>query len=1367
MAEYDYLDFSEENAQPTRAGGGLTRTNQTPETRDSGFVHTLGDIALAPVRGIEGAVQDVYKLADTLTLDALPNYDTRFLGESDTLAGQLVEGVSNFAAGFIPVAGWLGKAGKAGRFINLTTEAEKALSAAGKLGKAKALAAGRLAVAGAITDFAVFDGHEARLSNLVQQFPALENPVTEFLEAREDDPALVGRLRGALEGLGLTGLTEAMFLSLKALRAGRKARAAGGTPQEVEAAMDSAVPPEQLEAAVTGQPVQAGATGDLLDSAVRPSADTASEPGFLYHATNAERAREIQASGELKTFPPDFGTDQAAWPDGGVEPRSYWNPNAGTVHSFAPEEGASVVLRTRKTAAFKREGTGDFFARGPIAADQLEVLTADGWKPLTGAVPPSGGAAAQTLKPSAASMADALRALDVKPELVSEVEAALKRRTELAEQFDVGAGIPGENASGVSPRALTRDERLELELKKHDLNLSRYRGSDGAVHLVRTFEDMFDDAWRSGENPNLSRQTLEQQAEASMDSLSDMLQQPDRRALYLSIKKRSGIDAANLPRLNARIRAYKSLMLSFAEDIFKKLPRDGAITDTARLEFAQDLATFADITSNVKGLLAEQGRGLSANRIESQGITGLMNVLSDAASQARVIDTLGGRGSLDDLITKFRTAYGKGGVEGVAGMSKLAQATRGQKFVGILTEYWMNAILSGPRTIVVNGLSGMLLAAYRPLEAMLGAGLSRLGAAATGDAALARLHSDSFADAMKELVELAHAAPEAFKFAKAAAGSGDNFLDPLARVSDTNLSTGAQITAKNLNLPADSLSGRAVDFIGKSVRIPSRVLSGTDEFTKQLVYRSTARAQLVREGMKQGLSGEALAAHVTDQMDKLIWKGQAYSNAQLFNRGLEVAKQAGLTNREQQIEVATAWAQKNFDPKLSALSETAIRNAEDVTFTRPLPPNSLSAKLQRVVIQHPTLRFVMPFVRTPLNILSYAGQRFDVFGAAKALAAKRFPEYAAGLKDSQNRLIMDMMSNDPRRASDAVGRLAAGASIATWGFTMASQGIITGRGPSDPEQRRLLQQAGWQPYSIKTPRGYVSYARIDPFATMLGTIADLYDYGRYAPVEDQDKAETASYGLAVALANNFTNKSYLTGISNFVTMLEAPDRKAETFFQRYAGSLVPNVIGQSVDVADDNMRDVRGIVDSMTARIPGLSSTLPPQRNLFGEPIRRTRQLGSDQIGSVMNILVPVAYSEVSDSAVARELAALGHGFTPPKRTVHGLELTEFKNAQGQDAYDRWSELHGQIKIGGQTLPQALNRLIRSPQYTRLSELSTNEIDSPRISLINGMIQDYRRAAWTRVLREYPELNIADRSLTRQRGLLRQGRDTRFSTFGR
>lgn len=164
---------------------------QQPQEEDNLFF----DVAAAPFRGIEGAVQGAYNLADYVTFDSLPDYDERFLGRSTTTAGSFVEGVSQFMTGFVPIFGLAGKIGGAAKTGSL---AQRVIS-------------GRGLLAGAATDFTVFNGQEERLSNLIQQFPALQNPVTEFLAYDDDEGELEGRLKNVLEGLGLEAIGAGAF----------------------------------------------------------------------------------------------------------------------------------------------------------------------------------------------------------------------------------------------------------------------------------------------------------------------------------------------------------------------------------------------------------------------------------------------------------------------------------------------------------------------------------------------------------------------------------------------------------------------------------------------------------------------------------------------------------------------------------------------------------------------------------------------------------------------------------------------------------------------------------------------------------------------------------------------------------------------------------------------------------------------------------------------------------------------------------------------------------------------------------------------------------------------------------------------------
>jgi len=141
-------------------------------------------------------------------------------------------------------------------------------------------------------------------------------------------------------------------------------------------------PEEATEEAATKKEKPAGDWKQLHD--LGEDHDIPSEEGYVYHATNAERAGDIAEAGKLNVHKPDYGTDQDTWPDGTTEKRSYFTKKANTAWQFAPEEGKSVLVRTKLDPAIhKTESTGDLYSKKALPASKLEVLGADKeWHPI-------------------------------------------------------------------------------------------------------------------------------------------------------------------------------------------------------------------------------------------------------------------------------------------------------------------------------------------------------------------------------------------------------------------------------------------------------------------------------------------------------------------------------------------------------------------------------------------------------------------------------------------------------------------------------------------------------------------------------------------------------------------------------------------------------------------------------------------------------------------------------------------------------------------------------------------------------------------------------------------------------------------------
>ena len=180
------------------------------------------DMLAAPVRGLESLAHSAYNLGDFLAFDALPDWDEqRIFGKSATTPGMLIEGITQFAVPFGAIGVGVkaaGAAARAGKLTGVTGKVAKALTKGDK----KLSFKGDIAV-GAAADFIAFDAQEQKLSNLIQQYPDLQNPISEYLAADPDDSEVIGRAKNAIEGailgggIGIVGkVTAPLFKSLMA-----------------------------------------------------------------------------------------------------------------------------------------------------------------------------------------------------------------------------------------------------------------------------------------------------------------------------------------------------------------------------------------------------------------------------------------------------------------------------------------------------------------------------------------------------------------------------------------------------------------------------------------------------------------------------------------------------------------------------------------------------------------------------------------------------------------------------------------------------------------------------------------------------------------------------------------------------------------------------------------------------------------------------------------------------------------------------------------------------------------------------------------------------------------------------------------------
>jgi transcriptional regulator with XRE-family HTH domain len=297
----------------------------------------------------------------------------------------------------------------------------------------------------------------------------------------------------------------------------------------------------------------------------------------------------------------------------------------------------------------------------------------------------------------------------------------------------------------------------------------------------------------------------------------------------------------------------------------------------------------------------------------------------------------------------------------------------------------------------------------------------------------------------------------------------------------------------------------------------------------------------------------------------------------------------------------------------------------------------------------------IPFVRTPMNIFKTAAEHSPL---ALAMPKWFWAEVRAG---------------DGQRDA-AIGKALFGTAFATYIAKAAADGTITGNGPADPNARRLLMQQGWQPYSFKVGNRYYSYSRIDPFATIIGTVADVVDKtnGRLTPTQ-RDQLPALVVG---SIIHNLGSKTWLQGVTDLTTALDEMAKgqpgSGERYLQHFIAAWIPAPVGQAARAIDPVQRAtsddlLQGTIDTVKSRIPFASETLMPRRDMFGEPI--VRGTTGSGVGDFFN---PVYTSQHKSDPVLKAIADSGVTIGPINRNVGGVKLNDKQ-------YDQYQQLAGRL----------------------------------------------------------------------------------------
>ena len=596
----------------------------------------------------------------------------------------------------------------------------------------------------------------------------------------------------------------------------------------------------------------------------------------------------------------------------------------------------------------------------------------------------------------------------------------------------------------------------------------------------------------------------------------------------------------------------QAVHLNNIEDDYIRKIEAGTASLADDYAYYRELTIFGQLQARVSGIASELGRALGTlshiqRQIETAGPEKPRIVSPGQQPPARAggrIVLPSGEPALGGVVTgEVSTPFPTGQVEeflqqAAGGPANIRRAARARQAIRAhgrrgaanrwarqlgepgafdkIFELWVNNLLSGPATHVVNTLSNTLVALNEDVVRFVAAFIPGRDGVTLREA---------FAGVTATLRGLFRGAGGA------------------AQVLWNEDFVAQNLPQYNQTMVHEATTQRAIKgFKGRLARMPGRALNSEDLFFK--VYNAEK------------------------EIARLIAR-RAGRNRQL--------RQTLLANPPQDI-LEQAWAV-----------------AQKATFTNPLGP--IGRALMSAMSKHPGstgiqrfAKFIFPFVRTPVNIVKYAGKH-----SFMAPVMQEFREA--------------MQQGDPAAKQLAIARMTWGSSMMGLAAYLASQGLITGGGPDDPKERQLLRAQGWEPYAGKIGDKYYSYGRLEPIGILFGVSADLNTIVEHAT---EGEVEEIAALLFNSIAKNLTHKTFLRGASDVVHAMAHPEQYGDKWLRSFAGTVVPTGIAQWARVEDPGLKRVESIMEQIKSRMPHTVSQVRPRLDFWGRPIVREGGVGPD-----------------------------------------------------------------------------------------------------------------------------------------------------------
>lgn len=338
-------------------------------------------------------------------------------------------------------------------------------------------------------------------------------------------------------------------------------------------------------------------------------------------------------------------------------------------------------------------------------------------------------------------------------------------------------------------------------------------------------------------------------------------------------------------------------------------------------------------------------------------------------------------------------------------------------------------------------------------------------------------------------------------------------------------------------------------------------------------------------------------------------------------------------------------------------------------------------------------------------------------------------------------------TTDANARAQILGEVSTG--LVLWGtaFAAVMSGKIIGSGPMSRAGREAWQAQGIIPASIHIGNTYVSLNDIGPAADPFIIMANLVDNWRKVdkddPFSNKDLLDLAR-DTANAMISFAADKSYLKTVGNVVDALQ-DERSLKRLAMSTVGGFVPAFLSTARQMIDPNQRQVgtrdRGFgsntfeefANTILNRLPFGSYTLPEKFSwLNGMPAELPYSGGFGP--HVQPMFWNMTKGKNEREVVATTLAKMRNINAPTQDNAFGFNVDD-------QTYAEFCREMGTLRLNGKTVYEAIEQLIKSPNFARLGpDPSVGSLNPNKEREINKILLEYRQAAAQRYMGSHPDL---------------------------